>query len=105
VNVAALARGGSETGREAGESGEGGTEGERVGPGPAHVLPLYAMLPKQAQARVFMPPPAGSRLIVVATNVAETSLTIPGELLSGAEKCQVPKSQVPKSIFLGIGWA
>jgi ATP-dependent RNA helicase DHX37/DHR1 len=27
---------------------------------------------------VFEPPPAGTRLIVVATNVAETSLTIPG---------------------------
>ena len=27
--------------------------------------------------RVFKPPPAGTRLIVVATNVAETSLTIP----------------------------
>ncbi|KAL0187302.1 hypothetical protein M9458_018972, partial [Cirrhinus mrigala] len=27
---------------------------------------------------VFRPPPAGARLCVVATNVAETSLTIPG---------------------------
>jgi ATP-dependent RNA helicase DHX37/DHR1 len=31
-----------------------------------------------AQARVFDSPPPGARLIVVATNVAETSLTIPG---------------------------
>ena len=46
--------------------------------GLVHVLPLYANLPRNAQARVFEPPPAGSRLIVVATNVAETSLTIPG---------------------------
>eukprot|EP00198_Chlamydomonas_reinhardtii_P003275 XP_001692611.1 predicted protein [Chlamydomonas reinhardtii] len=30
------------------------------------------------QAKVFAPHPAGSRLIIVATNVAETSLTIPG---------------------------
>jgi hypothetical protein len=45
---------------------------------PVHVLPLYAMLPQAAQAAVFAPPPAGSRLIVVATNVAETSITIPG---------------------------
>lgn len=43
-----------------------------------HVLPLYAMLPAAQQARVFAPPPPGHRLIVVATNVAETSLTIPG---------------------------
>ena len=49
------------------------------GPGLVHVLPLYANLPRSAQSRVFEPPPAGSRLIVVATNVAETSLTIPGQ--------------------------
>jgi hypothetical protein len=45
---------------------------------PVHVLPLYAMLPKAAQMAVFSPPPDGARLVVVATNVAETSLTIPG---------------------------
>ena len=47
--------------------------------GPVHVLPLYAMLPGAAQKRVFQPVPEGHRLIVVATNVAETSLTIPGD--------------------------
>jgi ATP-dependent RNA helicase DHX37/DHR1 len=45
---------------------------------PVHVLPLYALLPRSAQQRVFQPTPPGHRLIVVATNVAETSLTIPG---------------------------
>ncbi len=48
------------------------------GPGKVHVLPLYAMLPRSAQAAVFGAVPEGARLIVVATNVAETSLTIPG---------------------------
>jgi ATP-dependent RNA helicase DHX37/DHR1 len=43
-----------------------------------HVLPLYSQLPTSQQLRVFDPPPDGSRLIVLATNVAETSLTIPG---------------------------
>jgi ATP-dependent RNA helicase DHX37/DHR1 len=43
-----------------------------------HVLPLYSQLPTNQQLRVFEPPPHGSRLIVIATNVAETSLTIPG---------------------------
>nr|POE53297.1 putative atp-dependent rna helicase pb1a10.06c [Quercus suber] len=43
-----------------------------------HILPLYAALPSAQQMRVFQPPPDGSRLIVLATNVAETSLTIPG---------------------------
>ncbi|EFJ38399.1 hypothetical protein SELMODRAFT_74832, partial [Selaginella moellendorffii] len=47
-------------------------------PGPALVLPLYAMLPAEAQLRVFAAVPEGKRLIVVATNVAETSITIPG---------------------------
>ena len=36
------------------------------------------MLPASAQLRVFEEAPDGDRLVVVATNVAETSLTIPG---------------------------
>ncbi|KAJ9622286.1 putative ATP-dependent RNA helicase DHR1 [Taxawa tesnikishii (nom. ined.)] len=43
-----------------------------------HVLPLYSNMPSHLQMRVFDPPPEGTRLIVLATNVAETSLTIPG---------------------------
>ncbi|KAK1279914.1 putative pre-mRNA-splicing factor ATP-dependent RNA helicase [Acorus gramineus] len=46
--------------------------------GGLYVLPLYAMLPADAQLHVFEDVPEGQRLIVVATNVAETSLTIPG---------------------------
>ena len=46
--------------------------------GGLHVLPLYAMLPAAAQLRVFEEVKEGERLVVVATNVAETSLTIPG---------------------------
>lgn len=42
------------------------------------ILPLYAALPPTQQLKVFQPPPPGTRLIVLATNVAETSLTIPG---------------------------
>ncbi|KAI0670084.1 P-loop containing nucleoside triphosphate hydrolase protein [Trametes maxima] len=45
---------------------------------PMHVVPLYALLSSEKQMQVFKPPPAGTRLVVVATNVAETSLTIPG---------------------------
>ncbi|MCU0561376.1 MAG: DUF3418 domain-containing protein [Desulfobacterales bacterium] len=40
------------------------------------VLPLFARLSASEQARVFHPAPA--RKIIVATNVAETSLTLPG---------------------------
>lgn len=42
------------------------------------VLPLYASLPPSAQAKIFEALPANTRRIVVATNIAETSLTIPG---------------------------
>ncbi|AMD21767.1 HFL089Cp [Eremothecium sinecaudum] len=45
---------------------------------PLYVLPLYSLLPTKEQIKVFRQPPKGSRLCVVATNVAETSLTIPG---------------------------
>ena len=41
------------------------------------VLPLYARLPTAEQQRVFQPSRTGRR-IVLATNVAETSLTVPG---------------------------
>lgn len=43
-----------------------------------HILPLYSQLQTKDQLRVFEPPPESSRMIVLATNVAETSLTIPG---------------------------
>lgn len=42
----------------------------------AEVLPLYARLSTAEQRRVFAP--AGRRRVVLATNVAETSLTVPG---------------------------
>ncbi|KAF9220938.1 P-loop containing nucleoside triphosphate hydrolase protein [Gyrodon lividus] len=45
---------------------------------PMHIVPLYSLLPSDKQMRVFEPPPPGCRLVVVSTNVAETSLTIPG---------------------------
>ena len=40
------------------------------------VLPLYSRLSQEEQQRVFKP--AGRRRVVLATNVAETSLTVPG---------------------------
>lgn len=42
------------------------------------VLPLYSMLKTSDQMKVFQDFPPTQRLIVVATNVAETSITIPG---------------------------
>jgi HrpA-like RNA helicase len=42
-----------------------------------HVLPLHGQLTGKEQQLAFDPPPHGKRKIVLATNVAETSLTIP----------------------------
>lgn len=42
-----------------------------------HCLGLYAMLAIEKQKLVFRDPPKGKRLCVIATNVAETSITIP----------------------------
>ncbi|KAI2778624.1 P-loop containing nucleoside triphosphate hydrolase protein [Daldinia loculata] len=41
-----------------------------------HVLPLHASLDTREQRRVFTSAPSGKRKVVVATNVAETSITI-----------------------------
>lgn len=40
------------------------------------ILPIYASLPPEMQARIFEPAPAGTRKVVIATNIAETSITI-----------------------------
>jgi len=52
--------------------------GRAAAVGPAtEILPLYARLSADEQERVFRPRGAGRR-VVLATNVAETSLTVPG---------------------------
>jgi len=43
-----------------------------------HVVLLYAAMPPEEQMRVFEPTPPGTRKVVLATNIAETSLTING---------------------------
>lgn len=42
------------------------------------VVPVYAALPSEMQARIFEPAPKGARKVVLATNIAETSITIDG---------------------------
>ena len=44
---------------------------------PRWLLPLHGALPPDEQRRVFESPPPGTTKVVVATNVAETSITIP----------------------------
>ena len=42
------------------------------------VCPIYANLPSELQTKIFEPTPPGARKVVLATNIAETSLTIDG---------------------------
>lgn len=46
--------------------------------GPARVTPLFGRLSAEEQSRAVRPPPAGERKVVLATDIAETSLTIEG---------------------------
>ncbi|EDO35622.1 predicted protein [Nematostella vectensis] len=45
---------------------------------PLAVLPIYSQLPSDLQAKIFQKAPDGVRKCVVATNIAETSLTVDG---------------------------
>lgn len=45
---------------------------------PLKVFPLYSALPTHQQLEAFKPSPPGMRKLVLATNVAETSVTIGG---------------------------
>ena len=42
------------------------------------IAPIYSTLPSDMQAKIFEPTPKGARKVVIATNIAETSLTIDG---------------------------
>ncbi|MCH1908985.1 ATP-dependent helicase HrpB [Stenotrophomonas sp. Y6] len=51
---------------------------EPVLPAATDVLPLHGELPVEQQSRVLQPDPDGRRRVVLATNVAESSVTLPG---------------------------
>uniref|UniRef100_A0A915AK36 RNA helicase n=1 Tax=Parascaris univalens TaxID=6257 RepID=A0A915AK36_PARUN len=73
---------------------------------PLFCLPLYSLLSSDKQKRVFEPVPDGCRLCVIATNVAETSLTIPGVRYvvdSGREKRRVHDPVTGVSQFI-VHW-
>ncbi|MET4615719.1 ATP-dependent helicase HrpB [Stenotrophomonas sp. 2619] len=51
---------------------------EQAVPATVQVLPLHGELPVEQQSRVLQPDPQGQRRVVLATNVAESSVTLPG---------------------------
>jgi ATP-dependent helicase HrpB len=57
---------------------EGMVAGMPEAAGRVALLPLYGELPPAEQARALEPAPGGPRRVVLATNIAETSLTLPG---------------------------
>ncbi|OMO89589.1 hypothetical protein COLO4_19679 [Corchorus olitorius] len=61
------------------------------------ICPVYANLPSEIQARIFEPTPQGARKVVLATNIAETSLTIDGiKYVIDPGFCKM-KSYVPRT--------
>lgn len=56
------------------------------------ILPIYSQMPAEQQAKIFEAAPPGVRKVVVATNIAETSLTVDGIMYvvdSGFSKLKV----------------
>jgi len=51
-----------------------------LGPGVPEllILPVYASLPQEVQSNILEPAPRGKRKVVMATNIAEASITIDG---------------------------
>lgn len=61
------------------------------------VLPLYAFLPQDQQAKVFRSTPQNTRKVILSTNIAETSITVPGVryvIDSGLQKVKAFNSKI-----------
>jgi ATP-dependent RNA helicase DHX8/PRP22 len=74
------------------------------------ILPVYATLPSEQQSRIFEPAPEGARKVVIATNIAETSITIDGiyyVIDPGFVKqnCYDPKSGMDQLVIMPISQA
>uniref|UniRef100_T1GYD5 Helicase C-terminal domain-containing protein n=1 Tax=Megaselia scalaris TaxID=36166 RepID=T1GYD5_MEGSC len=62
------------------------------------ILPIYSSLPSEMQTRIFDPAQAGSRKCIVATNIAETSLTI-DEIFYILQDLSNKKITIPKQLW------
>jgi hypothetical protein len=49
---------------------------EKMSAGNVVIYPLHSLMPTASQKEIFMRPPKGIRKVVIATNIAETSITI-----------------------------
>ena len=68
-------------------------------PAGVDVLPLHGRLPASAQDASLAPSPAGRRRVVVATNVAESSLTVPGvRVVVDSTLAREPRLDVARSM-------
>ncbi|RDX49853.1 P-loop containing nucleoside triphosphate hydrolase protein [Lentinus brumalis] len=66
------------------------------------ILPLYASLQPAQQAKIFASTPPGMRKVILATNIAETSITIPGvKYVIDTGKCK-EKRYVAKTTGTGF---
>eukprot|EP01027_Heterolobosea_sp_BB2_P018965 GEZU01026652.1.p1 GENE.GEZU01026652.1~~GEZU01026652.1.p1 ORF type:complete len:1165 (+),score=380.96 GEZU01026652.1:84-3578(+) len=74
------------------------------------ILPIYSTLPSEMQSRIFEPAPPGARKVVIATNIAETSLTIDGIYYVvdpgfAKQKCYNPKIGMDSLVVAPISQA
>ena len=68
-------------------------------PAGVDVLPLHGRLPASAQDAALAPSPEGRRRVVVATNVAESSLTVPGvRVVVDSTLAREPRLDVARSM-------
>ena len=68
-------------------------------PAGVDVLPLHGRLPASVQDAALTPSPAGRRRVVVSTNVAESSLTVPGvRVVVDSTLAREPRLDVARSM-------
>ncbi|TID30895.1 hypothetical protein CANINC_000487 [Pichia inconspicua] len=68
-------------------------------------MPLYAALPPQEQIKIFSNVKKGNRKVIISTNIAETSVTVPGikyVIDSGLRKVKVWRHQLGLSTLLTV---